>query len=365
MRREILGGVLRYCLLLLLLTALLLLSGSMWVLAALLLLLLLPPASLGLNAWLRRGLRAELSLPTTAAKGSAVSGRLSVHNASPLPIGRYFCTLEVINDLTGERERLVLPGGVGAGQTASHSFLLQSRHCGRLYASIQSITLLDCLGLLPLRAVLRASARSTVLPELFPLELALAARPASAEEGTANRRGEDRSEVFQLREYRAGDDIRQLHWKLSAKLDMLVLREASMPESRSMLLFWDKRTVGTPAQMDALAEVVASVSSALVEEGIAFTLSWTEREELQTQEISDENSLLQAIPALVKNVGNADCRLPEMSGFSRVLWFGIRTEPQLDTDARVHFILCGQCEQPNVTAFAVQNYQETLRRLEV
>lgn len=63
---------------------------------------------------------------------------------------------------------------------------------------------------------MKADARLTILPDLYPMDADMTARPAYADDGASNRRGEDRSEVYQLREYRPGDDIRQIHWKLSS-----------------------------------------------------------------------------------------------------------------------------------------------------
>ena len=192
----------------------------------------------------------------------------------------------------------------------------------------------------------------------------MTARPAYADDGTSNRRGEDRSEVYQLREYRPGDDIRQIHWKLSSKLDRMIVRDPGLPLERSVLLlwerrgtpaaqesdallvFWDKRTGGNPQQMDALAEVVSSAGMALLQSGVPYTLCWTDRDDLQVQDISEENQLLQAIPALVKTRGSAECRLPKTDGYSRILCFGTAPEEQLLTDGRVHFILCTEEQCP-------------------
>lgn len=44
-----------------------------------------------------------------------------------------------------------------------------------------------------------------------------------------DRRGSDLTEPFRLREYAPGDSLRQIHWKLSSKLDRLVIREPGMP----------------------------------------------------------------------------------------------------------------------------------------
>ena len=365
MRKEIVGGAARFALLFLLLTVLLVLTGSAWILAGIGLMFLLPLTSWGANAYVRKHLLGEIILPTTTAKNAAVNCTVRIHNDALLPVARYFCTVEIVNDLTCETETVTLAGGVGAKQSSTHSFLLQSRYCGRLYVALKSVTLMDYFGFLPRKANIKAAARITVLPDLFPMDADMTARPSYASDGAADRRGEDRSEVFQLREYQPGDDVRQIHWKLSAKLEELVLKEASLPESRSLLVFWDKRAKGTPAQMDALAEVVASVSSGLLESGVLFALSWTERDELQMQDIVDETILLQTIPALVKNTGSPDCRIPNMESYSRVLYFGAQPEESLSGDDRVHFVLCTEAEYPEATVFTPRNYQEKLQRLEV
>lgn len=365
MKKEIIGGGVRWALLALLLITLLVLTASGWLLTVALLMLLLPLLSWGANAYVRKHIRVFLSAPTTAAKRAAVDCTVRIHNEAILPVVRYFCKIEVVNDLTGEKETQTLVGGVGAKKQCSHSFLLQSEYCGRLYISVGAFSLMDYFGLLPMPAPVEADARVTVLPDLFAMDTELSARPASSDEGNADRRGEDRSEVFQMREYRPGDDVRQIHWKLSSKLDQLIYKEASMPESRSLLVFWDKRICGTPAQMDALAETVSSASHGLLQSGTQFCLCWTERDELQLQDITDETTLLQAIPALVKNVGSADCRLPDWKQFSRILYFGLNPEEQLQNDDQVHFVLCSDREIPGATVFSASDYPETMQRLEV
>ena len=277
---------------------------------------------------------------------------------------RYGCRVSIRNDLTEEEQTVTLTGGIGARGESSQNILLQSRYCGRLRVRISRFTLLDYLGVLPMQTPVKAEARLTILPNLFPMDADMTARPAYADDGASDRRGEDRSEVYQLREYRPGDDIRQIHWKLSSKLDELILKEASQPESRSLLVFWDKRT-GTPQQMDALAEVVSSTGAALLQGGVQYTLCWTEGDDLQAQDILDENQLLQTIPELVKTRGSADCRLPEMGDYSRILYFGVKPDERMVTDERVHFVLCTEEPFPNATTFTPQNYSETMQRLEV
>lgn len=44
---------------------------------------------------------------------------------------------------------------------------------------------------------------------------------------TRSRKGTDASEMFDIRSYVPGDDIRSIHWKLSGKTDELIVRQAS------------------------------------------------------------------------------------------------------------------------------------------
>lgn len=47
------------------------------------------------------------------------------------------------------------------------------------------------------------------------------------------------SEIHDLREYRAGDDLHSIHWKLSAKTDSLLVRQAMEPNTGLVLLTLD------------------------------------------------------------------------------------------------------------------------------
>ena len=178
MRKTILGSALCYSLLLLALTALLLTSGCFWALAGLCLLLLLPQTSWAVNFYVRRHLQADILTPATTAKRTAASCRVRIRNSALLPVMRYGCQVSIRNDLTEEEQTVTLTGSIGAKGESSQTILLQSRYCGRVYVQISRFTLLDYLGLLPMKALVKADARLTILPDLYPMEADMTARPA-------------------------------------------------------------------------------------------------------------------------------------------------------------------------------------------
>ena len=366
MRRERLTAAARYLTTVLLTVILIPLTGSVWVWSLLILLLLLPVVSSCCNLYVRRRLEGKFRLATTAAKATGCQGHLVLKNTSRLPAVKLLGAVGIINDLTREEETLEFSAAVGAGQETALEFTLESSHCGRLYVFVKSVKLTDWFGLFPLKVPMKAAARMTVLPELFACDVELGPVSAVAEDGSASSRGDDRTEVYQLREYQAGDDVRQIHWKLSSKLDSLILREAGMSISRSVLVFWDKRWSCAPEIMDSLAETTASVCQGLSDKGLSFDLGWTEGEELELRQVSSEEELLQTIPALVTQGGDPDCLLPDMAGYGRVIYLSSELPEGLPEES-VFFLICAQegKEEGRMVLFSPESYQERLERLEI
>lgn len=365
MKKQVILSAVGWLLLVLLLAALCFVTASPWVLAALLLCVTLPLVSFGVNFAIRKRLHLSLSLPTSTAKKAAVSVSAELRNDGFFPALRVFVPIQVKNDLTGEWKQFEIILSAGAKSSQTSEFLLDSAYCGRLSIQADKVWLMDYFGFLPVKAALTASAKTTVLPDMFPSEVNLIPAPAVSDEGAENRRGQDRSEVYQLREYRPGDDVRQIHWKLSSKLDELIWKEPSMPESRSLLIAWDKRTQTTPNAMDAMAEAVSSVCQGILSEGVPFELCWME-EEPHTCWVENEDELLRVIPALVKSAGKEDCPLPSFDNYGSVLYFGTRI-PTEEPDSKVKYLLCGESREQNgqIYGFTSENVREDLRRLEM
>ena len=261
-------------------------------------LLLLPLASWAVNFYVRRHLQADILTPATAAKRTAVSCRVRIRNGAFLPVMRYGCQVSIRNDLTEEDQTVTLTGSIGAKGESSQTILLQSSFCGRVYVQISRFTLLDYLGLLPMKALVKADARLTILPDLYPMEADMTARPAYADDGASNRRGEDRSEVYQLREYRPGDDIRQIHWKLSSKWDELIVRERAETVTPLPVLAFD--WFGSPDRLDRVLDRLSGLSRVLLAVQRPHMLVWLDRDGTPARRVvNDEKDLRDSLLSLL------------------------------------------------------------------
>ena len=79
-------------------------------------------------------------------------------------------------------------------------------------------------------------------PETFPVEIVRDSIPVpsqSAEPEPLGLPGNDFSEIYSLRGYEPGDDVKRIHWKLTEKTDEVLVREGSRPQEDEVLLYWD------------------------------------------------------------------------------------------------------------------------------
>lgn len=116
-----------------------------------------------------------------------------------------------------------------------------------------------------------------------------------------NRRGSDPSEMFDIREYIPGDDIRSIHWKLSCKTDDLILRQASEPSHYDVVLLLDIGLMknGKRLSEKLLNEAVAnavSIAEQLIKQGIKFCMAIPTDMGIQMSEIRTEQEFRRALP---------------------------------------------------------------------
>ena len=126
------------------------------------------------------------------------------------------------------------------------------------------------------------------------------ARVEEAEDYSTERPGSDLSEIFQIRDYVPGDSPRQVHWKLSQKYGKLIVKDASLPITRSAALFWERtEEAPTNARTDAEAEIVVSLCRNLLAQSVQFTLCWNENGQLVRHLVRDLDELIALLPRLL------------------------------------------------------------------
>jgi len=229
-----------------------------------------------------------------------------VQNHSRLPIPFLSGRIRVENTYTGESSvtGFTVPlAPMGENLVAPE---VEAFSCGKYTLTVDRIRLRDIFGIFAIPAGTEDHCNFTVVPELFETSVEydlMESETFDNETYSPYKKGQDRSEVFQIREYKEGDPLNQIHWKLTSKLDKPVVKDPSLPISRSMAIVFDKSDPGTvPASVaEAMAEMLVSVGEHLIEEGLTFRLMWndTEMRTVHTRDIQFEDEFAEAIPRLL------------------------------------------------------------------
>lgn len=250
------------------------------------------------------GIRLELTAgPGAVRKGQALPLRLIVDNRLPVVSGRSFVTLTVYNTLTGEtqEERFTFTAGRKA-LVISHQ--LTSHSCGQVVCRLSKARSCDYMGLFVLPARLGRRSECTVLfypaiyrPALFLDQVSMP--DGEGERYSQSRPGDDPSELFDLREYREGDKLSRVHWKLSQKTGNTLVKEFGLPISDH--IFFLLELGGSGAETDALLDAFASLSAFLSELETAHRIGFQSRKSngLTVLEIADTEDFRPALDALL------------------------------------------------------------------
>ena len=324
----------------------LLCAGGLWLLAP-------------LAAWLllllgRKRLRQEIVCAATAEKQKPVSLTLSLRRPRWLPAGAVRFRIETENTVTGERQCFSL-SGTPARAT------LESRYCGCIRLRVTRVTVREAFGLLPV--VLRGAVQRQlcILPETFPVQLepVLSLTQQDCSEYDPNRRGTDRTETLQIRDYVPGDSLRQIHWKLSGKAGRLIVRDPARPVDHSLRIFVARQTA-QPALADALLEAAVSVCQAL--ENQPFCLMWNE-DTLCSREVFGTESLLEALTDLMKAPARETLPPWDAPQCGTLLYFGFQM-PEAPPENALLFLCCENAQDAaGVIAFTPDHMKEKLENL--
>ena len=265
----------------LLITAYLFLMYNDAILSAVLVLeLLYPVLSLLSVHWMKKRISIGIGkVPPMGEKDKNIRIKIWIKNSSrlwnvkykaKLCIGNRFCPREVRKQITGMAENAL---------REEQTFSVSSSYCGRLEISLDSLLVYDFLGIFFGKVRIEDTASIGILPkfELMPLEITRRTREflADADEHSVEKSGDDPAEIYQIRKYRPRDSVHDIHWKLTAKADELMVKEHGFPLGCVVLLWLDVPDKGkSAAGFDRMLEQAASLSMTLAQEKCIHMAAW-------------------------------------------------------------------------------------------
>ena len=211
-------------------------------------------------------LRMTLEAPPTVTRNAEGHLTLYFGNPSLLPLRRVSVWLEVENRFTGEVTKnrfqyLGLSSSIG-------ELPLPTGFCGQLQCRLAKVECRDLLGLFAIRRKCPSPVICTVLPEskgpAVPPDLEAALNTAVQ---LKPKYGGGYSEEHDLREYRPGDTVNSIHWKLSSKTDEVIVREPLISANQDVFV-----VLGRIGKEDRGLEVLSWLSLELCGREIPHTI---------------------------------------------------------------------------------------------
>lgn len=251
----------------LVLTALLFLwTGTAQMLLLLFLLSVFPLLSVFLTVVWMYSLKLETVMPASCMTGQEVSVHFHITKNPGWTARQLVIPLTVYYRMFGREESAHL--SVYPGYSRKQEFLLpvETDLCGEVEIRTSEVFCYDVFRLFRIRKTFADTQKMMICPQLFPISLLLSQRPKSRETGDIydeNVSGNDAAEIFDLRSYQEGDSIRSVHWKLSSKLDRLLVREFSRPSSFDTIVLFSLSGKGAVA--DRRIAQVAGLSISVIE----------------------------------------------------------------------------------------------------
>lgn len=408
-------------------------SGSHYILLLALCIFIMPICMLLSNLIVRKHIGLSVRIQPSCEKGECCECVVELINRSVMPVLRAQLEIEARNSLTGEKETLNRICFIPACGKGTVEFRFKSLHCGQIAMSASQLLLADCFGVIsvdahinapkntpvnlsvnapqnaskkvsintppnasqkaskkvsvnaPVKAHVNVSAnapvnpsvnavqRITVLPETCEIPAisnSLTLITADNDSYAEGMRGDDYSEVLLLRDYAEGDSLKQIHWKLSGKLDRLIVREASMPVQRSLLICMDNPTDCTPDESDAIAEITASVLRALSDAGSVFSIARPEENGCGFMEIEEAAELTKAVEWLMgcPRYDGAYLDYAEHSGsvgYTRIIWCGKCFDEEAKAFCGSSEVIPLLCSSDGDANLSPENYREGLMHLEL
>ncbi len=209
------------------------------------------------------------------------------------PLLNVWLNLAVENAFFGIRgtHTLNIPAFVKQNNPVKYELL--SEYLGVVSVDATEITVMDWLGFVRLHKKISLHKEYVIVPEehisMEPDDTAVAYGMTEAEENP--KEGYDFSEVTDVREYQPGDRLQNIHWKLSAKKDEIMVKERESLSSSRMMVLVELESAG--AVLNDILMAAYGIAHDFLEGHTSFTLSyWSIKEqELKTSTVSSHYEL--------------------------------------------------------------------------
>ena len=240
-----------------------------------------------------------------AERGKESLVKLIINNKCVLPVNRMKALIVVKDVMRGKKKKYRMTLPIVPRGESEYIQAISFFGTGSYEIYLRKLLIYDITGIFAGTVRMKKQGLVQVFPEFYdvPVRLTLATKNFYGEADVYDEKhpGHDKSELFQVREYRAGDRLQNVHWKLTAKQNELVVKEYSLPKACPVILFLSYQP-GRKKQLLKFLEAAVSLSFSIMDAGCPHYVVWYDNAEQDILRIrvDDEESLFYMIGILMK-----------------------------------------------------------------
>ena len=246
-------------------------------------------------------LKLHTNIPVSfVEEGHNVSIQFVVNNATIFAMPGIHVLFGIENQFypNQEQQDMALPIHVGE---MTYCWSVQSIYSGRIVIHMKEIWMQDYLGLFRFVKSYEGTSVCTVLPKKS--KVIMNAVETSFQDGDEQELDtvnsvEDVTQVKEIREYRPGDRLQRVHWKLSTKQDDLMVKEFEREYNQTITLLVElNRQSEEIGYLNMIITAFYSTACLLLEEELQFQVQWydVEQDRFQTERVEEEDGLLEVV----------------------------------------------------------------------
>ncbi len=209
--------------------------------------------------------------------GESATLKLIISNHSPFPITKLTVYTSHRNGFCHDADKGELSFFAPPFSKRTFDINIESKRIGNAIINFSHAKVFDYFSVFSLPISLKKQCVIPVYPSPSSLNVFLRQSEHNLDKSSVYNKfksGEDSSEVFEIRDYVEGDSLNRVHWKLSSKLDTLMIKDYSLPENKSVLLLADLFNSSQNNTVDSIIETVFLLSYAFVEQNTPHVIGW-------------------------------------------------------------------------------------------
>ncbi|SEF78799.1 Protein of unknown function DUF58 [Eubacterium ruminantium] len=255
--------------------------------------IIFPVLSIILCLYVRHSIFCKISVTEQRTEKNAISFvKLSLSNKAFFPVLNVRVNWKAENKFYHQGKNMEISMASAMRHTEEMLLPMRLTNCGIVEYSIDKISVIDLMGFVELKKDNPSSAEITVLPsDGYRINTSLTdINRGMTEAEETQKKGHDFSDVNDVREYIPGDKLMSIHWKLSAKRDILMVKDRVSMSDQQMVILVD--IAGGVDEVDEVMELSYSIVKGLVMENLFVKFMWWsetryEFEERQLMNIED------------------------------------------------------------------------------